>query len=377
MKQIHQELEVGFIWWSLWIAILGGFMLGAHIAMQVGFNMNLPRALDIWIQIHGHLQLIGWVGLFIMGVSLHFLPRMASVPIERKSTLKFILYLTTIGLLIRTNFEFWQPYVEDEKIRDIFEYLADFGNIVEFSGITLYVMLLIKTFLKAPDFKRKGFEIVKPFFILFILGWIIYSIVQVSPTFLDKYEWLAWNKWSINIFINFVLFPISFAFSILNFPLYIHLKPPKGSIKYVGYFYLAIVILHEFTSAPIQWATALINTDLTALLVDMTIVVLLFLSGIIQRIFLPDKALAKSLFWRRDGIEEPDIGKKPRRGYSDYGEFGRFELLIYSAYLWLVISLFLDILARLILLFGLSVHYGVDPVRHSFLAGFISLLILG
>ncbi|CUT02280.1 hypothetical protein JGI17_11444, partial [Candidatus Kryptonium thompsonii] len=70
-------------------------------------------------------------------------------------------------------------------------------------------------------------------------------------------------------------------------------------------------------------------------------------------------------------------GKKPRKGYSDYGEFGKFELLIYSAYLWLVISLFLDMLARLILLLGLSVHYGVDPVRHSFLAGFISLFILG
>ena len=116
MKQIHQEFETGFIWWSLGIAILGGFMLGAHIAMQIGFNMSLPKALDVWIQVHGHLQLIGWVGLFIMGVSLHFLPRMASVPIEKKSTLRFILYLTVVGLLIRTNFEFWRPYVEDEKI---------------------------------------------------------------------------------------------------------------------------------------------------------------------------------------------------------------------------------------------------------------------
>ena len=239
MKQIHQEFETGFIWWSLGIAILGGFMLGAHIAMQIGFNMSLPKALDVWIQVHGHLQLIGWVGLFIMGVSLHFLPRMASVPIEKKSTLRFILYLTVVGLLIRTNFEFWRPYVEDEKISDIFKNLADFGNIVEFAGIILYVMLLIKTFLKAPDFKRKGFEIVKPFFMLFILGWIVYSIVQVSSIFLNRYEWLVWNKWSINIFMNFVLFPISFALSILNFPLYIHLKPPTKSIKYIGYFYLA------------------------------------------------------------------------------------------------------------------------------------------
>ncbi len=377
MKQTYQEFEVGFIWWSLGIAIVAGFMLGAHIAMQIGFNMNLPRALDVWIQVHGHLQIIGWAGLFIMGVSLHFLPRMTGVPIQRKITLKFILYLTAIGLLTRTNFEFWQPYVENEQISAIFKYLANIGNIVEFLGVILYVAVLIRIFVKAPDFKKKGFRIVKPFFIQFILGWVIYSTVQVSSIFSSRYEWLVWNKWSINLFVNFVLFPITFSFSILNFPLYIHLKPPKESLKHVGYFYLMIATLNEFISAPIQWEITLVNLDLIALLLDITIVVLLFLSGIIQRIFLPDKALAKSPFWRRDGIEEPDTDKKPRKGYSDYGEFGKFELLIYSAYLWLVISVFLDILARLILLLGLSVHYGVDPVRHSFLAGFISLLIIG
>lgn len=378
MKQIHQEFESGFIWWSLGIAILGGFMIGAHIAMQIGFNMGLPRALDIWIQTHGHLQLIGWTGLFIMGVSLHFLPRMASVPIERRGTLKFILYFTVTGLLIRTNFEFWSPYFDDEKIKVIFKHLANIGNIIEFAGLIFYVSVLTKTFLKAPDFKKRGFEIVKPFFILFILGWIIYSLVQVSSIFLDRYEWIIWNKWSVNLFVSFVLFPISFAFSILNFPLYIHLKPPSKSLKYIGYLYLVIVLFHEFISMPTQMITLPIDFNFTALLVDLTVVLLLLSSGIIQRIFLPNEALSKSPFWRRDGFEnEVNQEKKPRKGYSDYGEFGRFEFLIYSAYIWLMIGLFLDALARVLLLFDLPVHYGDDPTRHSFLAGFITLLILG
>ncbi|CUS90176.1 hypothetical protein [Candidatus Kryptobacter tengchongensis] len=215
---MHQEFESGFIWWSLGIAILGGFMIGAHIAMQIGFNMGLPRALDIWIQTHGHLQLIGWTGLFIIGVSLHFLPRMASVPIERRGTFKFILYFTVTGLLIRTNFEFWSPYFDDEKIKVIFKHLANIGNIIEFAGLIFYVSVLTKTFLKAPDFKKRGFEIVKPFFILFILGWIIYSLVQVSSIFLDRYEWIMWNKWSVNLFVSFVLFPNFICFFNFKFP---------------------------------------------------------------------------------------------------------------------------------------------------------------
>jgi hypothetical protein len=379
MKQIHQEFEKGFIWWAIGIAVFGGFMLGGHIAMQIGFDMGLPQALDVWIQVHGHLQLVGWAGLFIMGVSLHFLPRMASVPVQKRNTLKLILYLTVLGLLLRANFEFWKVYVKDENFAKIFDYVSKLGNIAEFTGIIFYIIVLLRTFIKAPDFKKRGFEIVKPFFILFVLGWFIYSLVQVSIILLERYEWIAWNKWSISVFIYFTLFPISFAFSILNFPLYIHLKPPTKSIKYLGYLYLIAILIHEFVSLPVYAITMPFDFNLSALIVDLVIIVLLFDSGIIQRIFLPDFELSKSPFWRRDGIEEKgsNLERKPRRGYSDYGEFGRFELLIYSAYVWLLIGLFLDILARVFMLAGLNIHYGEDPVRHSFFAGFITLLILG
>ncbi|CUS99587.1 hypothetical protein [Candidatus Chrysopegis kryptomonas] len=379
MKQIHQEFEKGFIWWAIGIAVFGGFMLGGHIAMQIGFDMGLPQALDVWIQVHGHLQLVGWAGLFIMGVSLHFLPRMASVPVQKRNTLKLILYLTVLGLLLRANFEFWKAYVDDENFVKVFEYASRFGNIVEFVGIIFYIFVLLKTFLKASDFKKRGFEIVKPFFILFLLGWLIYSLVQASAVLFERYEWIVWNKWSIWVFMNFTLFPISFAFSILNFPLYIHLKPPAKSIKYLGYAYLISVLTHAFALLPTCEITMPFDFNFTALIVDLLIIALLFNSGIIQRIFLPDLELSKSPFWRRDRIEEKgsNLERKPRRGYSDYGEFGRFELLIYSAYVWLLIGLFLDILARVFMLAGLNIHYGEDPVRHSFFAGFITLLILG
>jgi len=144
-------------------------MLGAHIAMQIGFNLSLPRALDVWIQTHGHLQLAGWVGLFIIGVSLHFIPRLTSVPIEKQSTLKTILFLTVSGLLIRTNFEFWSPYVENEKILKLFTSSSKIGNVIEFLGTALYLATLLKSFLKATEFKRKGFNLVKPYFLSFII----------------------------------------------------------------------------------------------------------------------------------------------------------------------------------------------------------------
>ena len=375
----HQEFEIGFIWWALGIAIFGGFMLGAHIAMQLGFGMGLPKALDVWIQVHGHLQLIGWAGLFIIGVSLHFLPRRVGVPIENKNTLKIILYLTAVGLITRANFEFWQPYIGNELAKNIFKYIANLGNIAEFLGINLYTAVLVKIFLRAPGHRIRSLNILSPFIVAFIVGWIIYSLVQVSATFLQRYEWIVWNSWSIDLFMNLTLFSISFIFSIFNFPSYILLRLPPASIKYVGYFFFVATILYAIFSLPSKTRTFQVSQDLLGLLIDIAIVLFLFLTGIVQRIFIPKRALTKSPVWGLVKNESKELitSKRPREGYSDYGEFGRFELLIYSAYLWLIFGLFLDVIRRSGSLLGLSVYYGIDPIRHSYFAGFISLLIMG
>ncbi|MBT5758052.1 MAG: hypothetical protein HOI55_00200, partial [Candidatus Marinimicrobia bacterium] len=47
------------------------------VAFSIGFGFDLGPGYHAYIQTHGSLQLIGWVGLFIMGVSIHFLSRLA------------------------------------------------------------------------------------------------------------------------------------------------------------------------------------------------------------------------------------------------------------------------------------------------------------
>jgi len=52
---------IGFIWAALSIALTMGFAS--------------------FIQVHGHVQLLGWTGLFIISISLHFIPRLIGAPI--------------------------------------------------------------------------------------------------------------------------------------------------------------------------------------------------------------------------------------------------------------------------------------------------------
>lgn len=70
----YAEFRSGFIWTSLTTAIVGGFAFGAYLAVVIGYGFPVGQGFYALIQTHGHLQLIGWVGVFIMGISFISFP---------------------------------------------------------------------------------------------------------------------------------------------------------------------------------------------------------------------------------------------------------------------------------------------------------------
>ena len=61
----------------------------------------------------------------------------------------------------------------------------------------------------------------------------------------------------------------------------------------------------------------------------------------------------------------------PRPRAGDYGQFGNFEWLIYAAYVWLAVAVLLELSNALATPITLSL------VRHYYLLGFVTHLILG
>ena len=57
--------------------------------------------------------------------------------------------------------------------------------------------------------------------------------------------------------------------------------------------------------------------------------------------------------------------------------FGRFESLIYTAYIWLVLAACGDLLAAVAALAGEPDAVSRDAIRHLYLMGFVTLLIFG
>src|SRR5450759_5165013 len=86
---------------ALLIGTCGGFALATVLTLTpiLGFVTG-PWWLAV-AQAHGHLQLYGWAGLFVIGVALHFVPRLRGNPLALPRLVPWLLRALVVGLLLR------------------------------------------------------------------------------------------------------------------------------------------------------------------------------------------------------------------------------------------------------------------------------------
>ncbi len=374
----HQPFRTAYIHAALAFAVFGGFSLGAHIALPMGFGWNLPPFYHIWVQMHGHLQLMGWTGLFIIGVSLYFMPRFLKVPLPDPASGPLILIAG--GLVLRTAATFTLPYLEPGTPADLSIWTVRIAAILEWSGVMLYLRILVTLYRKKPA-GSNGIKTVKPFFLMMGSGFFLYSSLHLIQVFAyDVSVRLPWNAFLIELFIGLVLFPVAFAFSLRTFPLFMQTSPLKDPFHIPGavYFFCTVAAL---TPALIPGDSPLPGTAGSVLqILRFCIVILLVVRiKIIQKMFLSPRAFMDRYYGTQYAEERVSSTafNKARPGYYDFGQYGRFELLIYSSYIWLVLYAVLEIAAAGGRLAGYELPFGHDPVRHIFLLGYVTLLIAG
>jgi hypothetical protein len=183
----------------------------------------------------------------------------------------------------------------------------------------------------------------------------------------------VWNDLAIRSFIGLALLPVAMAHSVRLFPTVLALSAPFWPVRGTAYAYLL--------GAGVELAC----TALSLLGVEVGIVQTLGSLGTILK-----GGVILWFIWELDLLTRGRPVERPARflqsgpsrpptrpGLPDYGEFGRFELLVYSAYIWLVLAAGSEVLDGLALLGGYSPPVGEDAVRHMYLVGFITLLIFG
>jgi uncharacterized protein involved in response to NO len=373
------EFQMGYIWVALSAALFAGFDIGAHLTFVISYDFPLGKGYHSFIQTHGHLQLVGWAGLFIIGISLHFIPRLAGVPVSQPQWIHRILWLMGVGLLLRSIGHVILPYVTASPWFILFGGIVVGSGLLEGSGIFAYLFLLSKTLygVKGVD-QRPALTSVKPYFGMMLVGWLFYAssnLILLIQMVLSKGSIidLAWNEFSIQIFMGLVLLPVAFAFSIRTFPLYFRLAPIDWPVRKVAYAYLFALCLQTVPAFPplsdlIPRASFYLS-QVGMLLKGGAIFWFVWKLDILTRFREP---------WTGQRALQPTSDRRPTRpGMPDYGEFGRFERPVYAAYVWLVVGAFFEILLGIATLWGHPVSIGNDVIRHLYLLGFITHLIFG
>jgi cbb3-type cytochrome oxidase subunit 1 len=82
---------LAFVWAAL-IYFAAGILLGVTMAL-------LPGSIGTLLLVHVHLNLLGWVSMFIYGVAYHVLPRFSGQPLHSPRLADLHVVLANVGLV--------------------------------------------------------------------------------------------------------------------------------------------------------------------------------------------------------------------------------------------------------------------------------------
>jgi len=357
------EFNFGFVRASVLLALTAGFAIAAHLSFTIGFDYQMSKGFYSFIQIHGHVQLLGWLGLMIIGISLHFIPRLAHSPVGNPLRLRLILFFLTSGLTLRILAGSVLPYLQGETTGYyITSTLIALSALLELAGIFLYLFTLISIIKKSIKLSD-AFTDVKPFIFVMVSGFLIYGLLNsvlvmnmiiASDSVLDQ----NWNEILTHLFLSMIILPIAFVFSIRLFPLLFSVEPMKKVSLYLGLSYgISIYVDIILSSLGLLGIDSLLTNfllNLNGFLIPSLIIYLIFSLKILKL---------------------PLINRLPT---SELYLAERWSYIsIRVAYLWLLFSSVLELISHIQLALGIDVDVGIDAIRHIQLLGFASMLVFG
>ena len=99
-RQFHQLVTV-YIFAGLLFMLLPGTFLGVWNLISISGQRSQATLSPAWIQAHGHAQIFGWVGTFILGIGFYSLSKMGGVSRSALNRGWMCWSLWTSGVLLR------------------------------------------------------------------------------------------------------------------------------------------------------------------------------------------------------------------------------------------------------------------------------------
>jgi uncharacterized protein involved in response to NO len=327
-----------------------GCTLGAINLAVMGFGADLTAVWAPLIQAHGYAQMFGWVGLFIMGIAYHTVPRFFLRPLRRPRLVRPSFGLTGAALGLRFVA---QPFAAQHPAAAA---LLVVSALLGLGGMTLFVWAMYDTLRQGSD--RVG----SPAGTLYLAAGFAGLWVGQAATLVLMVT-LAWHGQDaiptaadapyLRLVLSGAIVTTILGYTLRTVPHMLGLRPPPaGVMRGILAAYIAAVLMEIAADSGLLGA---ISHEMGA-------------------VGAAGELLALLGFTARSGVFNPSALRTTALAVRNPWP----ERFVRMAYGWLLIS------AALNLAYSLRA-WAANPVPHAFVAsyhhaltvGFISLMILG
>ncbi|HEX7733418.1 MAG TPA: hypothetical protein VF458_01095, partial [Ktedonobacteraceae bacterium] len=355
----------------------GGFVLATSLTL----SFILPVPLGTWwaamAQAHGHLQVYGWAGLFVLGVALHFLPRLRGAPLVGVRLISWLVGLMSASLVLRAVS---QPMLAINPA-NVWRVGLVSSGVLELATLGMVLSMLIRTAVRGPrPTTRPAYWSVFPFllgaFCSLGLASVINLVNLVQAMGGNGLVLETGDTLNVTLGLFGCLLPMALAMSARSLPMYAGLDgfPRRILWPLAGVYFAGLALLCLESSG--NWASSGWRTLLDGLgMILLGGVVLLFV-GIFLRLVrrrgqIPERVAKLAL--------SPEILTQTYQQQiaKEQTSYGPFVGLVASAYLWALLGALLLLIDGFGILITGRELVAFDAIRHSFALGFLALLICG
>ncbi len=347
----QNQLYKPFLKGALLTVLTVGCTLGAINLAVMAFSTDLSAVWGPLIQSHAYAQIFGWVGLFVMGIAYHIIPRFFLRPLRHPGLVTPSLVLVASGIILRF---FSQPLAQYPLPLWITVLSATLG----LCGVTLFVWAMYDTMRSGSD------KFGSPAYVVYIgagLAWFwLVSVATIGITIylalnqLDTIP-LSWDAPYLRGTLNGALVTLILGFTLRTVPqiMATHVPSSRPLRTIFGVYTLAVIVQVVCDSDLLLNAyreQSLLRTlgaglELTALMAFAIVLKLFSIKGI-------------------------SMQKHKKNPWP--------ERFVRTAYCWLIFAALLNLAYALSVILGASVpHAFVASYHHALTVGFFSMMIIG
>ena len=324
-----------------------GCTLGAINLAVMGFGADLNAVWTPLIQSHGYAQVFGWVGLFIMGIAYHLVPRFYLRPLTRPRLVLPSFALVASGLVVRFAA---QPFAAQYPAA---AWLLAVSAALGLAGISLFAWAMYDTMRHGAD---RFSSTADTLYIGAGFAWLwlghavtLALMLYLAANGLDAIP-AALNAPYLRAVLSGAIVTTILGFTLRTVPHMLGLRPPPAGLMRAVFAAYTLAVLGQIAAdarlAGSVIASAGAGLELAALLGFAG------LSGVFDRSALRTTQLARKNPWP--------------------------ERFVRTAYVWLLVSAALNFAYSVSALGGRTApHAFVASYHHALTVGFISMMIVG